>query len=79
MPVTQSGYIKVLKWFSSITIAHATSSSPAANLKVHTMTSFIAVCLSRPMTLEVAEVLGLLGFAVLFILAVGIAGKRASE
>ena len=43
------------------------------------MISYIAVCLTRPMPLEVAEILAVLGVAVLFILAIGIAGKPARE
>ena len=43
------------------------------------MISYIAICLTKPMPLEVAEILGVLGLAVLVILAVGIAGKRVRE
>jgi hypothetical protein len=43
------------------------------------MSSFIALCMTRPMPLEVAEILGICGIAVLCILAVGFVGKRASD
>ena len=43
------------------------------------MISYIAICLTRPMSLEVAEILGICGVAVLCILAIGIAGMRVGE
>jgi hypothetical protein len=57
----------------------AVGSRSAANLKVPLMISYIAICLTRPMPLEVAEILGICGVAVLCILAVGIAGMHVSE
>lgn len=40
------------------------------------MISTIAICLTRPMPVEVAEVLAMLGLGVLLVLAVGLASKR---
>jgi hypothetical protein len=69
----------MFQWRFLQTVIHSTPRHTTANVKVKYMISYIAICLTRPMPLEVAEILGVLGLAVLVILAVGIAARRASE
>ena len=43
------------------------------------MISYIAICIGRPMPLEVAEILLVGGIAILFVLAIAMAGQRVKD